>query len=151
MGLIGKVLHGSIDLGGKIVDAMGDAVNRTGQAINESAAQTSLQVKINVVDSEIEECYREIGRRVVNHIRTTRSSPNLTVYGEPLRNAIAKTVYKEQLEAELAARERQDEVMSGAFGDMKRQLDQALAAGLITQQEYDTKLLNVARTGSFRP
>lgn len=150
MGLIGKMLHGSIDLGGKIVDAMGDAVSNTGRAINESAAQTSIQLKINVVNSEIEECYKEIGKRIVTHIRQTRTSPTMEVFGEPLRSAITKTVYKEQLEAELAERERQDEVMSGAFGDMKRQLDQALAAGLLTQQEYDTKLLNAARTGSFR-
>ena len=150
MGLITKMLHSSIDFGGKVADAVGDIVSKTGSDLGESAAQTALEMKIKVVNSEIEECYRDIGRRVVNHIRTTRSSPNLTVYGEPLRNAIAKTVYKEQLEAELAARERQDEVMNSVFGDKKRQLDQALAAGLITQQEYDTKLLNVARTGSFR-
>ena len=149
MGLITKMLHSSIDFGGKVADAVVDMVSKTGSDLGESAAQTALEMKIKMVNSEIEECYRDIGRRVVNHIRTTRSSPNLTVYGEPLRNAIAKTVYKEQLEAELAARERQDEVMNSAFGDRKRQLDQALAAGLITQQEYDTKLLNVARTGSF--
>ncbi|MBQ9479754.1 MAG: hypothetical protein IJ668_09080 [Selenomonadaceae bacterium] len=149
MGIIGKMLHNSIDFGGRVADAVGDAFNRTGEDIGESAAQAALAMKISVVDNEIKECYEEIGRRIVLHIRQTRSSPTMEVFGEPLRAAMAKIVYKEQLESELAERERLDALLSGPLRDMKLQLDRALASGVITQQEYDTKLLNAARTGSF--
>ena len=149
MGIIGKMLHNSIDFGGKIVDAVGDVMNRTGEDLGESATQTAIAMKIKVVEGEIRDCYEEIGRRIVMHIRTARTPPTMAIFGDPLRAVMAKIVYKEQLERELAERERLDALLSGPLRDMKAQLDRALASGVITQQEYETKLLNAARTGSF--
>ena len=152
MGLISKMLHNTIELGDKVADAVGDAAVKTGNDIMLSKDKAALALKIKVAEDEINACYEELGRRYVTYMRETKKQPNMKVIGDVLKDVIAKILHKEALERELEELERQDQqlsLMTPELREKKLQLDRALEMQIITEEEYNAKLVKFIKSGSF--
>lgn len=153
---IRKIIDNSLDTGGQVWDALGEATRRAGNDIADSASKTKLEFQIGVVDKEITACYTEIGKRYVEYMMSNDGdAPGYDVMHEPLEEILSKFLYKEKLEEEIAAIDRKSEQMAS---DASRLVisapttEQALADFQKSKELLDKLLLNgsLSRTDYYK-
>ena len=148
MGLISSMLHNAIDFGDKVADAVGDAAAKTGSDIILSKDKAALALKIKVAETEINKCYEELGRKYVTYLRESKKQPGMEVIGDVLKDVIAKLMHKETLEKELEDLDKK-EFLSPEIQEKKLQLDNAFKMQVLSEEEYNVKLVKLLNTGSL--
>lgn len=148
MGFFNDLMKTGKSLGSQVGSAIGRAASRTSTSAKTAAKLTSLKMEINSIDSEFEKIYIMVGKKYVDYLIETDDNPAIDVE-EEFRAIIPLMERKEALEKEITELETssmQNNYMEDLhdakqeYYEQKRKLDQALKMGVITQDEYDSKI-----------
>lgn len=148
MGFFKDLVKTGKALGSQVGTAIGKAASRTGTSAKTAAKITALKMEVSSIEGEFEHLYMMVGKKYVEYLIETDDNPAIDLE-EEFRTIIPLMERKEALENEINELEASS-MQSNAMEDLhnakqeyyeqKRKLDQALKMGVITQDEYDSKI-----------
>jgi len=130
--------------------AANDAISIVVTASKENAKLNNIKTEIISINSDLDAAYKQIGEKYAEYVLKTKEMPGIDV-SNILKFMEPKLEKKGELEKELIEIEKRlkDQVifqeksqLEEQFKLQKESLDKALAMNIISEQEYDEKLMN---------
>jgi len=125
------------------------AVSTVVTASRENAKLNNIKTEIISIDGELDAAYKQIGEKYVEYVLKTNEMPGIDV-SDILKFMEPKLEKKDELKKELIEIEKRlkDQVilqeksqLEEQFKLQKESLDKALAMNIMSEQEYDEKLM----------
>lgn len=149
MGFFSNLVKTGGSLASQVGTAVGKAVDKTGTYAKNAAEITSLKMELGSIEQEFEHLYMIVGKKYVDFLIETDADSVIDIERE-MRTILPKLERKAELENkinELEKADKQNQIMEELheaqeeYEKQKRKLDQALQMDVITQEEYNQKLL----------
>ena len=149
MGLFDKVVKTASNVGTSVAKSAANVGSSASVAAQEQSELLALKSQINVIEQELNASYVQIGRKYVEYVLTSGEMPGIDV-SDILKLIDPKLTKKQELEQKIIELEkeikskhvlRDKQQAEEKYLAEKSKLDKALAMDIITQEEYDEKLV----------
>ena len=153
MAFFDKVSKAATSIGKSATTSAVTIGSNVGVAAQDQSELTSLKMQLNVVNQELDASYVLIGRKYVEYVLTSDEMPGIDV-SDILKLMDPKLVQKNDLEGQIIALEkkiknnailREKEAAEAEYIQEKTKLDRALAMEIISQDEYDKKIISARK------
>ena len=148
MGLFDNVKRQAKIAGNSLASAASATYNNAAVARQAQDEINTIRREIDVIQTELDNAYIQIGRKYVEYIQQTNEIPEIGA-GSILTIVDTKLTRKEELTAQLIEKQKrindqfdmqEKAQLEALFAAEKENLDRALAMAVINQEEYDAKL-----------
>lgn len=153
MGLFDKVAKTASNIGGSMAKTAGKVGSSVTTAAQEQSELVALKSQINVIEQELNSSYVQIGRKFVEYVIKSGDMPGIDV-SDILKLIDPKLTKKKELESRIIELEkeiksknvlREKQQAEEEFLAEKAKLDKALAMEIISQDEYDAKIVSARK------
>lgn len=149
MALFDKALKTAKNIGNSVANTAVNAGSTAGVAVQEQTELAGLKMQVNVIEEELNSAYAQIGRKYVEYVIQTQEMPQIDV-SDTLKMAESKLEKRQELETQIIELEKQikqktllreKEQAEEEYRNEKQKLDRALAMDVLTQEDYNSKLM----------
>ena len=149
MGLFDKVSRTAASVGQSTLNSASKVGSNIGVAAQDQSELAGLKMQLNAVNQELDASYVQIGRKYDDYVVASGEMPGIDV-ASILKLMEPKLEQKNELQAKIVALEkkikdqnilREREAAEAEFIREKDKLDKALQMDVISQAEYDTKIV----------
>jgi len=149
MDVIEKATRAVKEVGGTVIDSAKNLGNTIYSSSKEQSEIAGMKVQKSVIEKRLQESYAQIGKLYVQYVDKAEAEspfdvsdiiegmkPDLEKLAE-----IEKTLADKELKAKEDAAEQRQKKAQAEYDAEKAKLDKAISMDIISQDEYDAKLL----------
>lgn len=153
MGLFDKVTKTAASVGQSTLNSATKVGSNIGVAAQDQSELAGLKMQLNAVNQELDASYVQIGRKYVDYVVASGEMPGIDV-SNILKLMEPKLEQKSDLQAKIVALEkkikdqnilREREAAEAEFLREKDKLDKALQMDVISQDEYNAKIISARK------
>ena len=153
VGLFDKVTKTASAVGKSTLNTASKVGSNVGVAAQDQSELASLKMQVNVIDQELDASYVQIGRKYVDYVIKSGEMPGIDI-SDLLKLMDPKMTQKQELQQQIIELEkkikdsavlREKQAVEEEFLKEKDKLDRALAMDVLSQADYEAKLISAKK------